>query len=863
MCRRIALFFRRSHFLVAAVLAVLALIGGTVPAVAAGASGATYQLTGQVRGSDDERPIPGAQVDLFSPDGTWRQLTTTDENGWYAFSLPPGEVKLHFSADGHFPAYSDGAEDFASAEVISIEDADVYRGVLLNSRPSITGRVADSSESALEGIRVELLPLGASAPTATVFTNENGRYRLPTNGSGDFTMRFSADDGEYPVQWYGGHFQARDAKFMTVAWFGQHRADLTMMGWARVHGTVVNPHSEPLSRIKVEALEDGVVVAEAHTDETGDYTLEKLDGDKVKVRFSDPYGGHVTEYWNDVSTLEEATEITLYPIKRVWDIDAMLDARLLPPVSGRRISGEVTNTAGDPLPGIKVDAYLVGSETSEKAAEARTGRNGRYSFTELEPGTYKVHFTDPDSPGFGELAYAESWFDGAAWFAEATPITVAEGVANDDVDAVLARYGGIRGNVRDVDGTPLADIEVEAHDADGRAETAYTDADGNYVLDEIRAGSYRVRFADANFGNFEEWHADAWGFDDATPIAVRSGEYVENIDARLTDQLTAWDAPRIVGTPQVGGTLTANPGRWNVKDTPFEYTWLRGETKVGTGPSYTPTADDLGHPLRLRVQASTSVRSGVAVSAATEPVRPAQTTPPAGPAPQPVPQPTPLPSPVEPDSTNTSPVADLAVNKRHVRLGAKFRFDASASRDAETPTELAYLWAFGDGHTATGPVVRHRYAKAGVRTVTLTIVDPSGATDRARLRVGVAKPVSCGRAFVQRGGSWRITEYDGARGDRACDNLGAGPGKDLIRLSFQGPRIGFTYGRSRAGGVADVIVDGRKRGVLRFHRDGKVVRFGHQRVFTRLGAGEHTVRVVVRRGIGHLDDVLLWGAPRR
>ena len=69
--------------------------------------------------------------------------------------------------------------------------------------------------------------------------------------------------------------------------------------------------------------------------------------------------------------------------------------------------------------------------------------------------------------------------------------------------------------------------------------------------------------------------------------------------------------PKISGTAQVGLTLTATRGTWTGNPTSFHFQWLRCDTTGAacaaipgaTGKSYTPTATDVGHTLRVRVTA--------------------------------------------------------------------------------------------------------------------------------------------------------------------------------------------------------------------------------------------------------------------
>jgi hypothetical protein len=85
-------------------------------------------------------------------------------------------------------------------------------------------------------------------------------------------------------------------------------------------------------------------------------------------------------------------------------------------------------------------------------------------------------------------------------------------------------------------------------------------------------------------------------------------------------------APTISGTPQVGQTLTANPGTWNSQTTPtYTYQWQRCDT-AGNGCAGIPGAtsqtyqvqnDDVNHTLRVAVTATNSSGSGSATSAQT------------------------------------------------------------------------------------------------------------------------------------------------------------------------------------------------------------------------------------------------------
>jgi PKD repeat protein len=84
-------------------------------------------------------------------------------------------------------------------------------------------------------------------------------------------------------------------------------------------------------------------------------------------------------------------------------------------------------------------------------------------------------------------------------------------------------------------------------------------------------------------------------------------------------------------------------------------------------------------------------------------------------------------------ATNRPPFARLQgppAGRAHHALA----FDGSTSYDIEADI-AGYSWDFGDGGTASGAAVTHRFSAAGNYTVTLTIADAFDATDTASMQV--------------------------------------------------------------------------------------------------------------------------------
>jgi PKD repeat protein len=90
---------------------------------------------------------------------------------------------------------------------------------------------------------------------------------------------------------------------------------------------------------------------------------------------------------------------------------------------------------------------------------------------------------------------------------------------------------------------------------------------------------------------------------------------------------------------------------------------------------------------------------------------------------------------------NVEPTASISVVPRCGQAPLTVSFDASASRDLDG--EIAsFRWIFGDGASATGPVVSHSYATPGTFGATLVVTDDEGAASTAMVDItAIAGPV--------------------------------------------------------------------------------------------------------------------------
>lgn len=94
---------------------------------------------------------------------------------------------------------------------------------------------------------------------------------------------------------------------------------------------------------------------------------------------------------------------------------------------------------------------------------------------------------------------------------------------------------------------------------------------------------------------------------------------------------------------------------------------------------------------------------------------------------------------VVPVAAGTPPTAAFTTSPANPTENQDIFFNASDSTPAAGRTITKYEWTFGDGDSASGVIVVHRYAAPGNYSVQLTVTDDAGTVDRdtRNLQVGV------------------------------------------------------------------------------------------------------------------------------
>lgn len=182
-------------------------------------------------------------------------------------------------------------------------------------------------------------------------------------------------------------------------------------------------------------------------------------------------------------------------------------ALLMDPAGG--LTGLVTDTAGDPVPGADVAASW-GAAGNAKRKSAKTGTDGRFRIPDAPPDAVTRMMVRATK-------FLLAARDGAA---------PADGV----VDFMLEHGGSIAGTVRGFDGKPLASFHVNVRATDGGtsgggpSEHDFTDPAGAFRIDDLDPGTYAIEVGADRYASVkkEELDVAAERVSDAGTLTLQS-----------------------------------------------------------------------------------------------------------------------------------------------------------------------------------------------------------------------------------------------------------------------------------------------------------------------------------------------------
>lgn len=413
---------------------------------------------------------------------------------------------------------------------------------------SISGVITDEGGAPLAAIRVIAYGwIGDPAvetphmePVQTAITVSDGSYTLVVP-AGEYSLRFvdTVVPVRYADKFYGDVFDVFDTRVIVVndgAAVTGIQAQLALAG--TISGQVQDTAGNPAVGIEVGAYQpvdngSGTFTAElrgkTEVKADGSYALALAYTGNVRLFFGDRASVYQGEYYNNLfqdeypfqSKFPLAQDVPVTVGAQTTGINAVLDKL-------GRFTGLVTDRNGQPLAGITVSAhrrYITASGITEwpSLGETKSGADGRYDFSVLLPGEYRICFNQ----GQNFTAYAPACYGHAA-VTGATNVVVDRNQSTMVPPVQLGKYGQISGRVTNEFGEPIYGAEIYAY-SNGFI-FLWADQNGYYRFDRLLPRAYRLS---ATYGNngpyYSEFYNNVATFAEATEVEVALDEVV-NID---------------------------------------------------------------------------------------------------------------------------------------------------------------------------------------------------------------------------------------------------------------------------------------------------------------------------------------------
>lgn len=205
------------------------------------------------------------------------------------------------------------------------------------------------------------------------------------------------------------------------------------------------------------------------------------------------------------------------------------------PESVGSLTGLVEGEEAAPISGIYV--YLAGEDGNLIGTYVVTGTDGRFSFTGLAPGAYKLYFSD-------QAGYYESGWYGGGPVPGGAPISVAAGMATDVIYTMYRASnplnGVIAGRVTNAAGDAVSGVVVSAYNVDPGSGTQLTlegtavcGINGYYRINNLPPGDYKVSFDPPGDAYSFQWYQGQSTHAGAKIIPVPPGSTIDDINAVL------------------------------------------------------------------------------------------------------------------------------------------------------------------------------------------------------------------------------------------------------------------------------------------------------------------------------------------
>jgi hypothetical protein len=528
------------------------------------------KITGIVTADSNGSPIAGAMIQAYDySTGDYEGTATTQSDGSYTITgLKAGNYKVQaYSIGEYFGEFYDNTCNTNTTTPVSVAWDNTTSGInfSLAKGGKITGFVtSDSGGSPIPGVTIWANASSNGHYAGGAITQSDGSYTISGMQAGEYKVEAFSDIN------YFGEYYSNAKDFDSAASVSVSLDQITSgINFSLAKGGVVAG--------KVTDSSDGLPISGAYiyinettsgwnrsvqSQSDGTYTITGLPAGEYVLNINTD-GDHLTQYYNNVTNVDEATHVTVKLGETVSGIDFKL-------VQGGRISGIVTSDSdGAPLQNAWVSAREVNGDLGWGAS---TQLDGSYTISGLPAGNYTTRiegYQDHQGEYYNDTTSADS----------ATPVSVSLGETTNAINFGLARLGHISGKViTDTNGSPIEGVTVSTKPVVGDGSySTMSQPGGNFTITDLPPGNYYVQAYYSFLGNTAtEYYNHSNDSNSSVPVSVTLNVTTSGIDFSL---------PLLWG--QISGVVTSD-----ADGSPIEglEVWA-SSTSGGTGGTATTQQD--------------------------------------------------------------------------------------------------------------------------------------------------------------------------------------------------------------------------------------------------------------------------------
>ncbi|MBU9756904.1 YSIRK-type signal peptide-containing protein, partial [Staphylococcus aureus] len=466
--------------------------------------------------------------------------TITDEKGGYLIpNLPNGDYRVEFSnlPQGYevTPSKQGNNEELDSngvSSVITVNGKDNLSADLGIYKPKYNlgdyvwedtnkNGIQDQDEKGISGVTVTLKDENGNV-LKTVTTDADGKYKFTDLDNGNYKVEFTTPEGYTPTSTNTGGNDTVDSNGLTTTgvingadnmtldsgFYKTPKYNLGNYVWEDTNKDGKQDSTEKgISGVTVTLKnENGEVLQTTKTDKDGKYQFTGLENGTYKVEFETPSGYTPTQVGSGTDEDIDSNGTSTTGVIKDKDNDTIDSGFYKPTYNLGDYVWEDTNKNGvqdKDEKGISGVTVTLKDENDKVLKTVTTDENGKYQFTDLNNGTYKVEFETPSGYTPTSVTTGNDTEKDSNGLTTTGVIKDADNMTLDSGFYKTPKYSlgdyvwydSNKDGKQDSTEKGIKDVKVTLLNEKGEViGTTKTDENGKYRFDNLDSGKYKVIF---------------------------------------------------------------------------------------------------------------------------------------------------------------------------------------------------------------------------------------------------------------------------------------------------------------------------------------------------------------------------------